>query len=72
MALSERLTGWEMIERLVQVFMETPFDGGRHAERVAQLFDFGADQRARTLKAIEAGKVTGAETPKNLIPKSEA
>ncbi len=70
MALSERLTGYEMIERLVQVFMETPFDGGRHAERVAQLFAYDAAQAARTLKAIEAGKVTGAETPKNLLPKA--
>ncbi len=67
MALSERLTGWEMIERLVQVFMETPFDGGRHAHRVEQLFEFGDEQRERTLKAIEAQAVTGAETPKNLL-----
>ncbi len=72
MALSERLTGWEMIERLVQVFMETPFDGGRHAERVAQLFAYDLAQGERTLKAIEAGKVTGAETPKNLLPKTSA
>jgi ribose 5-phosphate isomerase B len=72
MALSVRLTGWEMIERLVQVFMETPFDGGRHAERVAQLFAFDDDQRARTDAAVRAGKVTGAETPKDLLPKSSA
>jgi len=71
MALSERLTGWEMIERLVQVFLETPFDGGRHAERVAQLFAFDDAQRARTDAAVEAEFVTGAETPKNLIPPSE-
>lgn len=70
MALSERLTGWEMIERLVQVFLETPFDGGRHAERVAQLVDFDDAQRARTLRALEAGEVTDAQTPKNLLPKA--
>ena len=70
MALSERLTGWEMIERLVKVFLETPFDGGRHAERIAQLYDFDDAQRARTLKAVEAGTVTDAQTPKNLIPKT--
>jgi len=68
-ALSERLTGYEMIERLVRVFLETPFDGGRHAERVAQLFAFDDAQRARTIAAVEAGAVTGAETPKNLLPK---
>ena len=70
MALSERLTGWEMIERLVKVFLETPFDGGRHAERIAQLYDFDDAQRARTLKAVEAGAVTDAQTPKNLLPKT--
>lgn len=66
LALSERLTGWEMIERLVDVFLDTPFAGGkepRHAHRVDQLFQYTDDQRERTLKYLEAGKVTGAETP---------
>ena len=67
LALSERLTGWEMIERLVLIFLTTMFDGGRHEHRVEQLFEFGDVQRARTLKAIEAGRVTGAETPRELL-----
>jgi ribose 5-phosphate isomerase B len=67
LALSERLTGWEMTERLVDVFLETPFDGGRHAHRVEQLFEFNDEQRERTLKAIEGRAVTGAETPKALL-----
>lgn len=67
LALSERLTGWEMIERLVRVFLETPFDGGRHAFRVEQLFEFNDAQRARTLAAIEAGKVSDAKTPPSLL-----
>jgi ribose 5-phosphate isomerase B len=67
LALSERLTGWEMIERCVHVFLETPFDGGRHAHRVAQLFEFGDMQRERTLVAIETGAVTDASTPKELL-----
>jgi RpiB/LacA/LacB family sugar-phosphate isomerase len=67
LALSERLTGWEMTERLVQVFLETPFDGGRHEHRVEQLFEYGDEQRARTLKAIESGEVTDAQTPKSLL-----
>ena len=62
-ALSERLTGMEMIERLVQVFLETPAQGGRHAYRVQQLFEYTDAQRARTLKAIETGAVTDAQTP---------
>lgn len=72
LALSERLTGWEMIERLVDVFLHAPFDGEtsggqRHKHRVAELFDFGDTQRERTLKAIESGRVTQAETPKELL-----
>lgn len=66
-ALSERLTGWEMLERLVDVFMTTAFDGGRHAWRVEQLFEYGDAQRERTLKDIEAGEVSDAKTPENLL-----
>ncbi len=67
LALSERLTGWEMTEQLLRAFFETPFEGGRHAHRTDQLFQFTDDQRARTLKFIEAGAVTGAQTPKDLL-----
>jgi ribose 5-phosphate isomerase B len=66
-ALSERLTGWEMLERLVQVFLTTPAAGGRHAYRVQQLFEYDDAQRERTLKALEAGKVTDAKTPEDLV-----
>lgn len=62
-AISERLSGWDMIERLVQVFMTTPAEGGRHAYRVQQLFEYTDTQRERTLKAIESGQVTDAQTP---------
>jgi ribose 5-phosphate isomerase B len=67
LALSQRLTGWEMTKRLVQIFLETSFDGGRHAHRVAQLFEFGDAQRSRTLLAIERGAVRDAQTPKELL-----
>jgi ribose 5-phosphate isomerase B len=72
LALSERLSGWEMIERLVDVFLHAPFDGdtpsgARHKRRVDQLFEFGDEQRVRTLRALESGKVTSAETPKDLL-----
>jgi ribose 5-phosphate isomerase B len=69
MAFSERLTGWEMIEQMLRVYLETPFDGGRHAYRVAQLFEFGDAQRERTLKDVEQLAVTDADTPKDLLPK---
>ncbi|MHB8147544.1 MAG: RpiB/LacA/LacB family sugar-phosphate isomerase, partial [Vulcanimicrobiaceae bacterium] len=67
LALSERLTGWEMTEQLLHAFFETPFEGGRHAHRTEQLFQFTDDQRTRTLKAIETGAVTDAKTPKELL-----
>ena len=68
-AFSERLTGWEMIERMLDIYLETPFDGGRHAFRTEQLFEFGDAQRARTLKDLERGEVADAQTPKELIGK---
>ncbi len=71
LALSQRLTGWEMTKRLVRVFLETPFDGGRHAHRVAQLFEFDDAQRSRTLRAIETGAVSDALTPKELLGASD-
>jgi ribose 5-phosphate isomerase B len=67
LAFGERLTGWEMIERMLEVFLSTPAEGGRHAYRVEQLFEFGDAQRERTLKDIERGAVIGAQTPKELI-----
>lgn len=67
MALSERLTGWEMLVRLVDVFLKTPAEGGRHAYRVQQLFEYTDAQRERTLKVIEAGQVTDAKTPDDLV-----
>ncbi|HUY11902.1 MAG TPA: ribose 5-phosphate isomerase B [Candidatus Dormibacteraeota bacterium] len=63
LAIAERLTGWEMVERILDIFLDTPFDGGRHAGRVEQLFAFTDEQRARTLRAIESGRVTDAQTP---------
>ena len=50
-----------------RVYLETPFDGGRHAYRIEQLFEFGDAQRARTLKDMERGEVTGAQTPKEFL-----
>lgn len=65
-ALSERLTGWEMIEKLVDVFLSTPFEGGRHARRVAEL-EYTPAEKAKAEKALARGEVTGAETPWELL-----
>jgi ribose 5-phosphate isomerase B len=66
-ALSERLMGWEMIERLIEVFLATPFEsGGRHSHRVAEL-EFTPQERAKAERALARGEVTGAETPRELL-----
>ncbi|HVA37192.1 MAG TPA: ribose 5-phosphate isomerase B [Candidatus Dormibacteraeota bacterium] len=67
LALSERLTGWEMIERLVQVFLETPFEGGRHARRVEKLNAYGESERRKALEDVRRGVVDGAQTPTELL-----
>ena len=58
-----------MIERMLEIYLTTPFDGGRHQHRIEQLFEFGDTQRERTLVDIERGAVTDAQTPKDLIGK---
>ena len=67
LSLSERLCGWEMLERLVRVFLETPFDGGRHAYRAAKLDNYGDLERRKALADVERGLVEGAETPTQLL-----
>lgn len=37
LSLGERMVPWETVERIVEVFLTTPFDGGRHERRVRQL-----------------------------------
>jgi ribose 5-phosphate isomerase B len=37
LSLGERLLDWELAQRIVRIWLDTPFDGGRHARRVAQL-----------------------------------
>jgi len=63
LALSERLSGWEMVVQCIDVFMETDFDGGRHAGRVLKLNEYGQLAKAKTLRDLERGKVDGAQTP---------
>jgi ribose 5-phosphate isomerase B len=41
LALGERLTSPEMARRIVDVFLDTPFAGGRHARRVDKLDALG-------------------------------
>jgi len=36
-SLGERLLPWELVVEIVDVWLATPFDDGRHARRIAQL-----------------------------------
>jgi ribose 5-phosphate isomerase B len=36
----ERLTGWEMVEECLDVWLHTEAEGGRHARRVAEINDY--------------------------------
>ncbi|MFO0809927.1 MAG: ribose 5-phosphate isomerase B [Gemmataceae bacterium] len=40
LCLSGDLLGEELIERMVRIWLETPFDGGRHARRVDKIMRF--------------------------------
>lgn len=37
LSMGERLIPWDDVERIVSVWLDTPFDGGRHARRIAML-----------------------------------
>jgi len=41
LCLGARLLGLELAKAITKVFISTPFDGGRHAVRVAQIADIG-------------------------------
>lgn len=36
-SLGERLIPWELAEAMVEIWLETPFEGGRHVRRIQQL-----------------------------------
>ena len=36
-SLGERLLSWELVVEIVDAWLGTPFEGGRHARRIAQL-----------------------------------
>lgn len=37
LSLGERMLSWEEVERILDLFLTTPFDGGRHEKRVRML-----------------------------------
>jgi ribose 5-phosphate isomerase B len=44
LCLSADLLGEELIERMVRIWLETPFESGRHARRVEKIMRFEAGQ----------------------------
>jgi ribose 5-phosphate isomerase B len=43
LAMGERVVGVGLAEDILDMFLSTPFEGGRHARRVAQLADLEAE-----------------------------
>jgi len=44
LCLSADLLGEELIERMIRIWLETPFEGGRHARRVDKIMKYEAEQ----------------------------
>jgi ribose 5-phosphate isomerase B len=42
LCLSADLLGEELIERMIRIWLETPFEGGRHARRVEKIMKYEA------------------------------
>ncbi len=43
---AERLTGWEMVQECLHVWLQTDAEGGRHARRVKEIDDYPAGKAA--------------------------
>lgn len=48
LSMGARVVGLGLAEEIVQLFLSTPFDGGRHARRVAQLAEIEAQEAGDT------------------------
>jgi ribose 5-phosphate isomerase B len=44
LCLSADMLGNEMIERIVRTWLETPFEGGRHARRVEKIAKYESEK----------------------------
>jgi ribose 5-phosphate isomerase B len=43
LCLSADLLGEELIERMIRIWLDTPFDGGRHARRVEKIMKYESE-----------------------------
>jgi ribose 5-phosphate isomerase B len=60
LCLSADLLGHDLIERMVRIWLETPFDSGRHARRVEKITRFEA---ATTPRSTSPGRPPAVEHP---------
>jgi ribose 5-phosphate isomerase B len=47
LCLSADLLGEELIERMIRIWLETPFEGGRHARRVEKIMKYEAGEESK-------------------------
>jgi ribose 5-phosphate isomerase B len=47
LCLSADLLGEELIERMIRIWLETPFEGGRHARRVEKIMKYEAGEESQ-------------------------
>src|SRR5207253_6247746 len=47
LCLSDDLLGGELLDRMVKIWLETEFEGGRHARRVEKIARFEAESKDR-------------------------
>jgi ribose 5-phosphate isomerase B len=47
LCLSADLLGEELIERMIRIWLETPFEGGRHARRVDKIMKYESEQASQ-------------------------
>jgi len=64
LCLSADLLGEELMERMARIFLETPFEGGRHARRVEKIKQIEQEQ----LGASNGEHATGEALPASQSP----
>jgi ribose 5-phosphate isomerase B len=47
LSIGARVVGEGLADEILQLFLETPFDGGRHEKRVSQIMEIEAEEAAR-------------------------
>ena len=42
-SIGERLVPWDLVEKIVRIWLETPFEGGRHVRRIEMIDELDED-----------------------------